>query len=165
MAKNCDILPISRFYHPEMPEIPRNQAENQPPGRRSVWRSCGVCCVARQAVNFRRFRRWRYPYKGKQKNGSTGLVARSERVRYPECIPAGIRARCGALWGCLRRRNPRGGSVGRRLPGIASGHKKSPERVRAGVLFVFLRKFHYNGNRKVKYDADNCYSDHAPTFL
>lgn len=59
------------------------------PGRRSVWRSCGVRCVARQAVNFRRFLRWRYPYKGKQKNGSTGFVARSERVRYPERIPCG----------------------------------------------------------------------------
>lgn len=49
VAKNCDILPISRFYHPKMPEIPRNQTEIQPPA--------GVLCVVRAVCAAWRVRR------------------------------------------------------------------------------------------------------------
>lgn len=94
----------------EIPEFSRNRAEIQHPGRRSVCRSCGVCCVARQKVNLRRLRCWWYPYKGKQKNGCTGLVMRSGDARVFLRVLchafAGSAGRCGALWGCLRRKKP-----------------------------------------------------------
>lgn len=131
MAKNCDILPTSSIFQENIPIFAPD------PGRDAAFVRCVLCGAS--GGRFPAFPALVVSLKGKLENGSAWLVVRSERVRFPRCVPpAGICARCGALWGCLRRRKPRGGSAGHRLPGIATGHKKSPDALRAGGYLYFF---------------------------
>ena len=121
------------------------------PGKNSHFRGksgqeYGVLCVVRAVCAV-----WRVRRSISGVRGAGGILIRVNRKTalrglwrvLGACVirsasAAGIRARCGALWGCLRRRKPRGGSVGHKLPEIAAGHKKSPERVRAGGYLYFF---------------------------